>query len=548
MVDPDKRLFIYDAVCEGCGDCATQSTCVSIEAKETPLGRKRTINQSSCNKDYSCVKGFCPSFVTVQGGKPRRMKTVAVPETLFSQLPVPAVAPIGELSYGVMIPGIGGTGVITVGAVLAMAAHLEGKAVSTYDMTGLSQKNGSVFSHLQVARTPAGLRANRLGLGDAALVLGFDMVAALADDAYRTIDPGLTRFIGNQRVQPTSALMANPDAKLDFSLLARKIADKLPPDQVRFIDATGLATALLGDAIATNFFMVGAAMQLGWLPVSSEAVIRAIELNGVQVEFNKRALGYGRLWIHEPQAVEKLLAPATGPDAAPESAEQSLDNLVKAHELFLTEYQNPSWSARYSALVTRVRLREQQVCGREGPLSRAVAVNLAKLMSYKDEYEVARLYGLPSFKAQLASAFDGIQGLRVNLAPPLFSRKDPDTGHLLKREFGPWIFSAMRVLAALRGLRGSTFDVFGKTAERRMERALIAEYESLVEELLGSLTVERQTLAEEVARVPEKIRGFGHVKERNVAAARAQWADLLLRWRTPAASSSDADWRSELAA
>jgi indolepyruvate ferredoxin oxidoreductase len=537
LADPDKRLFIYDAVCEGCGDCATQSTCVSIEAKETPLGRKRTINQSSCNKDYSCVKGFCPSFVTVQGGKPRRMKTIAAPETLFSQLPAPAVATMGELSYGVMIPGIGGTGVITVGAVLAMAAHLEGKAVSTYDMTGLSQKNGAVFSHLQVAHTSAGLRANRLGLGDAALVLGFDMVAALADDAYRTIDPARTRFIGNQRVQPMSALMANPDAKLDFSLLARKIADKLPADRVRFIDATGLATALLGDAIATNFFLVGAALQLGWIPVSLEAVLRAIELNGVQVEFNKRALGYGRLWIHEPQAVERLLSP--GEDRTQAAAGPTLDRMVRGHVEHLTEYQNAAWSARYSALVARVRQRELQVTGSEGPLSAAVAANLAKLMSYKDEYEVARLYGLPSFKAQLASVFDGIQGLRLHLAPPLFARKDPRTGHLLKRDFGPWIFSAMRMLAALRGLRGSVFDLFGRTAERRMERALIDEYESHVALLLTDLTADHLALAEEVARVPEKIRGFGHVKERSVEVARERWAGLMLRWKAAATSVAD---------
>jgi indolepyruvate ferredoxin oxidoreductase len=259
----------------------------------------------------------------------------------------------------------------------------------------------------------------------------------------------------------------------------------------------------------------------------------------VQVELNKRALGYGRLWIHEPQAVEKLLTPGSGTAPATAPEEQTLDDLVKAHEQFLTEYQNPAWSTRYTALVARVRLRERQVCGREGTFSKAVAANLAKLMSYKDEYEVARLYGLPSFKAQLASTFEGVQGLRLNLAPPLFSRKDPDTGYLLKREFGPWIFSAMRFLAALRGLRGSAFDVFGKTTERRMERALIEEYESLVDELLGSLTEDRLALAEEVARVPEKIRGFGHVKERNVATARAQWAALLLRWRTPAASQPE---------
>jgi indolepyruvate ferredoxin oxidoreductase len=271
--------------------------------------------------------------------------------------------------------------------------------------------------------------------------------------------------------------------------------------------------------------------------VSLDAVLRAIELNGVQVEFNQRALGFGRLWIHEPQAVRRLLAPNS--EVAPVPVELNLDEVVRGHIRHLTDFQNAAWSARYDALVTRVRQREMQVAGREGPLSLAVAANLAKLMSYKDEYEVARLYGLPSFKAQLASAFDGIQGLRLNLAPPLFSRRDPRTGHLLKREFGPWIFRAMRLLAALRGLRGTAFDPFGHTAERRTERALIDEYESLVEELLSGLTADRMTLAEEVASVPGKIRGFGHVKARSVEVARERWAGLMLRWKTPAASDAD---------
>jgi len=535
MVDPQQRLFIYDAVCEGCGDCAAQSSCVSIEAKETALGRKRKINQSSCNKDYSCVKGFCPSFVSVEGAKPRRMKSLTAPEALFERIPAPSIASIGELSYGIMIPGIGGTGVITVGAVLAMAAHLEGKAVSTYDMTGLSQKNGAVYSHLQIASSTAGLRGNRLGLGDAALVLGFDMVAALGDDSFRTLAPNSSRFIGNQRLQPTAALMSNPDATLDFGLLARKVAEKLPQERMYFLDATGLATSLLGDAIATNFFLVGAALQLGWLPISLEAILRAIELNAVQVEFNKRALGFGRLWIHERAAVEAMLSQAQPSAPAAHAAQPvSLDALISAQVERLTAYQNLTYAERYLALVTATREAERRATGEEGVLSQAVARYFAKLMSYKDEYEVARLYSLPSFRQQLEAEFEGVQGIRLNLAPPLFSKRDPQTGHLLKRSFGSWIFKAMQVLASLRGLRGTAFDLFGYTEERRMERALVAEYEALIVQLCKTLSAEKLDLAVQIASVPEQIRGFGHIKEAKVVQARAAWAQLISQLHAPA--------------
>ena len=534
MPDPQQRLFIYDAVCEGCGDCAVQSTCVSLEVKDTPLGRKRKINQSSCNKDYSCVKGFCPSFVSVEGGRPRRMKSVAAPEALFAALPEPGIADLGKHAFGIMIPGIGGTGVITVGAVLAMAAHLEGRAVSTYDMTGLSQKNGAVYSHLQIASDTGALRGNRLGLGDAALVLGFDMVAALGDDSFRSIDPARSCFIGNQRVQPTAALMRDPDASVDFGLLARKVAQKVAPERLRFVDATGLATRLLGDAIATNFFLVGAALQLGWLPVSLAAVLKAIELNAVQVEFNKRALGFGRLWIHDPAAVEALLAqgqhaaaPATLPPA-------DLQALIDMQVDRLTAYQSAAYAARYRALVERARTAERRATGREGDFSRAVAQNFAKLMAYKDEYEVARLYSLPGFREQLEAEFEDIRGLRLYLAPPLLSRPDPITGQAVKRRFGPWIFTAMRWLAGLRGLRGTAFDIFGYTEERRMERALVDEYEALIGTLCESLDGERLEPAVQMATVPERIRGFGHVKQASVAQARQRWAALQQELARPA--------------
>ncbi|MBL8344775.1 MAG: indolepyruvate ferredoxin oxidoreductase family protein [Rubrivivax sp.] len=542
--DPDRRMFIYDAVCEGCGDCSTQSSCVSIEPKETTLGRKRAINQSTCNKDYSCVKGFCPSFVTVEGGKPRRAKLTEAPEALFAQLPEPAVAAFGgesrDEAFGVMIPGIGGTGVITVGAVLAMAAHLEGKAASTYDMTGLSQKNGAVYSHLQVAPATAALRTHRLGLGDAALVLGFDMVAALQEESFRTLDPARSRFIGNHRVQPTAALTMNPDAKIDFGLLARKVNEKLGAadkagsggaDRVHYLDATGLATALMGDAVYTNFLLVGAAMQLGWLPLSLAAVQRALELNGVQVEANLRALQYGRLAVHDAAAIGRLLgAQSSSLRSATPAVAQTLDEVIAERTRLLSDYQDAAYAARYAALVQRVREAERRAAGSEGELSLAVARYFAKLMAYKDEYEVARLYSRPEFRQRLQAEFDGVRELRFNLAPPLFAKRDAETGQLKKQEYGPWMLTAMGWLARLRFLRGGAFDVFGRTEERRAERALVDDYERRIDSLLGGLSRERLALAVQVAAVPEQIRGFGHVKERHLREAVAVWEGLAGQW------------------
>ncbi len=534
LEDPDKRLFIFADVCEGCGDCSTQSNCVSIEPLETPLGRKRRINQSSCNKDYSCVKGFCPSFVTLSGARPK--KAVALPtagqspDALFAALPEPATAPLNGEAFGVMIPGIGGTGVITVGAVLAMAAHLQGLAASTYDMTGLSQKNGAVYSHLQIAPDVARLRGHRLGLGEADLVLGFDMLAALGDESWRTLDTQGTRFIANHRIQPTAAFTLDPDAKIDFSLLARKVAEKLPAEHTRYVDASGLAAALMGDAMVSNFFVVGAALQLGWLPLHFAALQRAIELNGVQVAFNLRALQYGRLWAHDAAAVSAQLGaaqPAALNLPAPTLAELVADRIER-----LTAYQDAAYAKRYRRLVDDVRAAEHRAVGSEDQLSLAVARYAAKLMLVKDEYEVARLYSSAEFRAALAGEFDGEPVLRFNLAPPLFAKRDPTTGHLLKREYGAWMLTAMRWLARARGLRGTPFDLFGRSAERRMERGLIEDYERRVRALLPGLSTSNLAVAVQIASVPEHIRGFGHVKAQHVQRAQAQWAQLDTQGRS----------------
>ena len=519
LPDPEQRLFIHDAVCEGCGDCSVQSTCVSVEPFETPLGTKRRIDQSSCNKDWSCRKGFCPSFVGVIGGRPRRQRaTVAIPP-----LPEPAVAPLGDRAVGVMIPGIGGTGVITVGAVLAMAAHLEGKAACTYDMTGLSQKNGAVYSHVQVAADVSRLGANRLGLGDADLVLGMDLVAALGDEAFRTLDPGRTRFVGNARVAPTAGQALAPDAKVDHGLLARRIVDRLGSDRVQNIDATGLATALVGDAVFANFVVVGAALQLGWLPIGADALDAAIALNGVQVERNLLAVALGRLWVHDRGAIERSVRPAG------QALGDTLDAVVRHRAELLTAYQDRAYADRYRRLVERAAAAERRAAG-DGAFALAVAKGFAKLMAYKDEYEVARLYGESSFRARIDAEFEGVRELRLHFAPPLLTRRDDATGRPRKIEFGPWVFVLLRLLARFKRLRGTRFDPFGATAERRAERALVADYERRIDALLQDLDGARLPIALRIAEVAEQVRGFGPVKAVRLAEARAAWAGLEHEW------------------
>jgi indolepyruvate ferredoxin oxidoreductase len=508
--------------------------CVSIEPKDTPLGRKRRINQSSCNKDYSCVKGFCPSFVTVQAGTPRKLKPAVSPDAAFASLPAPAEAALDGDAFGVMIPGIGGTGVITVGAVLAMAAHLEGKAASTYDMTGLSQKNGAVYSHLQIAPDVPALRTHRLGLGDASLVLGFDMVAALADESFRTLAPGRTRFIGNHRVQPTAAVAMNPDARLDFGLLARKVTDKLGADHVRYLDATGLATALMGDAIATNFFVVGAALQLGWLPVSLAAVEKAIALNGMQVEFNLRALRYGRTvgarpGRDRPRAGRGPAGPGTGRHAdAGGSGRRPRAAADRLPECRLC-----------SALSVPAGRRACGRAARGGP-GRGLQPGRGAPLCQADDGE-GRIRGGPAVQQP---GLQGQAGRRVRrrdrpaFPPGAAAVRAPRPGHrpnCASANTAPGCFGAMRWLARFKGLRGTAFDLFGRTEERQMERGLIDDYERRIEALLPMLDRARLPLATRIAEVADRVRGYGPVKEKAMAEAAAAWRGLDLEWAAQAA-------------
>jgi indolepyruvate ferredoxin oxidoreductase len=535
--DPQKRVFINELVCEGCGDCGVKSNCVSVEPLETEFGRKRAINQSSCNKDYSCVKGFCPSFVTVEGGRVRRGKALADGGDDWGPPPEPQL-PALDGPYGVLVTGIGGTGVITVGALLGMAAHIEGKGVSVLDMTGLAQKNGAVMSHVRIAVRPETLYSARIAAGDANAVIACDMVVAAGAEAQSKMKPGRTRLVVNSAEVPTADFTRNPDRVFPAGDMQSEIRAAVGAAGADFVDATRLATALLGDAIATNPFMLGYAYQKGLVPVTAAAIERAIELNAVAVDANKKAFLWGRRAAHDLARVERI---ATPPEVIPiaQHLSRSLDEIIARRVEFLTEYQDAAYAARYRRLVDRVRAAETGQ-GLGAKLTEAVARYYFKLMAYKDEYEVARLYARPEFLQRVNGAFDGEFKLKFHLAPPLLNKPDPVTGEARKSEFGPWMLTAFRVLAKLKGLRGTALDVFGRTEERRTERQLIADYERTIDEVLGRLDRDRLATAVAIASVPEEIRGFGHVKMRHLKAAKAKEAELLATLRSPTAAPAKA--------
>ncbi|HWS76162.1 MAG TPA: indolepyruvate ferredoxin oxidoreductase family protein, partial [Quisquiliibacterium sp.] len=525
--DPARRAFINDAVCEGCGDCSVKSNCISVKPLDTELGRKRFIDQSSCNKDFSCIEGFCPSFVTVEGGSVRKARRAggASQGAGMPALPEPAQAALAQ-PYSILVTGIGGTGVLTVGALLGMAAHLEGKGCSVLDNTGAAQKNGAVTSHVRLAPAPEQLVGQRIAAGGTDLVLGCDMVVAASGPVLATVDPGRTRAVVNTRLEPTAASVIDPDLDVSAASMTGPLVEAVGAERVDFVEATRLATALMGDSIATNLFMVGYAWQKGLIPLSLAAIERAIELNGVAVESNKATLLWGRRAAHDPQQV--AAAAGVAPVADAPALARALPELVERRAAMLVDYQDAAYAARYRALVDAVAQAERRVTRSSTALAEAVAHNFHKLMAYKDEYEVARLYTDGRFLEKLNASFEGDFSLRFHLAPPLLSRRDPATGELVKRSYGPWMFKAMRLLARLKGLRGTALDPFGRTEERRTERRLVDEYEQAIQGLLGSLDIGNLQVAIQIARLPEKIRGFGHVKERNLAEAQRE-RELLLR-------------------
>jgi len=540
--DPAKRVVINDAVCEGCGDCSVQSNCLSVEPLETEFGTKRQINQSSCNKDFSCLKGFCPSFVTVEGGQLKKPKAVSVDGGALPPIPEPALPAI-DRAYGVLVTGVGGTGVVTIGALLGMAAHLENKGVTVLDVTGLAQKGGAVMSHVQISHAPTDIHATRIAMGEADLVIGCDAIVTAGDECTSRMRHDTTRVVVNSAQTPTAEFIKNPNwafpgvsAENDIRAAAGSAVD--------FIDANRFAVALLGDAIYTNPFVLGYAWQKGWLPLTLASLERAIELNAVSVEKNRAAFDWGRRAAHDLASVKQAAAgdarPVQGATVIALHTKKAVDALIAKRVEFLTAYQNAAYAARYAAFVDRVRAAERALADGDAvqePLTEAVARNLFKLMAYKDEYEVARLQSDPAFLARLSSQFEGDWKLKFHLAPPLFAKTDAH-GHLVKKAYGPWMMSAFRLLAKAKFLRGTGLDPFGRTEERRTERALIGEYEALIGEVTAKLNAANRPLALELAALPDGIRGYGHVKENNLRAVRQKWNTLLAQWRSPTAGQT----------
>jgi indolepyruvate ferredoxin oxidoreductase len=545
LIDPARRLLINENVCEGCGDCSVQSNCVAVLPHETLFGRKRKIDQSSCNKDYSCAKGFCPSFVGVLGGKLRKKAGALAGEggkAAFQQridaLPHPAVHEWTG-PYDLLVTGVGGTGVVTVGAVIAMAAHLEGKSASVLDFMGFAQKGGSVLSFVRLADVPQRLNQVRIDTQQADAMLACDIVVGASPDALQTVRHGRTKILANTHQIPVAESLKNPDASLKVDLLLEKMKFVAGADRVETFDAQTLAEDFLGDSIVSNILAMGYAWQRGLVPVSLEALLRAIELNGVAIESNKLAFSLGRLAAADPAACAQMLAAPAEASAASES----LDALIARGVAHLTGYQDAAYAQRFAATVQRVREAETRVGGDSAlPLTRAVATSLLKLMAYKDEYEVARLYTDGRFREQLSQQFEGDLQLEFYMAPPLLSR--PKNGQPPRKiRLGAWMLGAMKWLARGKALRGGAFDVFARTEERRMERALISAYESRIAELLSTLKAGNLSLAREIAAVPATMRGFGHVKLANIALAKAREAELLhrfdpQRYPKPAAASA----------
>ena len=520
MVDPAKRAFINPAVCEGCGDCSVKSNCLSVLPLETELGRKREIDQSACNKDFSCLEGFCPSFVTVHGGSLRKPEAVGL-GALFIALPEPK-QPALSRPWNILLPGVGGSGVTTVGALLGMAAHIEGKGCTVLDQAGLAQKFGPVITHIRIAARQSDIYAVRIAAGETDLLLGCDLVVSSSEEALAKLNDKIAHAVINSHESATAEFTRNPDAQVPGAAMREAISEAVGEGKTRFVDATRLATRLLGDSIATNLFMLGYAYQKGLVPVSAEAINKAIELNGVAIALNQQAFLWGRRAAHDLAAVEKVAAPKVV--EAPHCS--TLEEIVTDRVQRLTAYQSAAYAERYRELVERVRKVDSDA---EQRLSKAVARYYFKLLAYKDEYEVARLYSDTTFRKQLEAQFEGDYQLQFHLAPSWLSKPDAVTGEPRKRSFGPWMLKAFGVLARFKFLRGSVLDPFGHSAERRLERELIEEYEANVAYLLDELNGGNYRTAVALAEIPEQIRGYGHVKEAALAKAREQATQLKAR-------------------
>ncbi|MBB4633365.1 indolepyruvate ferredoxin oxidoreductase family protein [Sphingosinicella soli] len=531
LPDPDKRAFINAAVCEGCGDCGAVSNCMSIEPLETELGRKRRINQGTCNKDYSCVEGFCPSFVTVEGGRLRRaaarVDTGAPSRPYPHALPEPDIAPL-ERVHSVLIGGIGGTGVVTIGQTLAVAAHLEGRYSSNLDVTGFSQKYGAVTSHVRFAPDPQMLHATRIGVGEADALIGCDLIVAASDEALASLPAGHGRAVVSTELVPTSDFARNPDWQVDPKALIARIEAAVGKAGLVLMNGQRLATALVGDPIGVNMFMLGAAWQCGLVPLGRAAIERAIELNGAAVPMNKEAFLWGRRAAHDLSAVEAYLhdrQPARVIPFVPRQT-QGLDQIVAHRVEHLRAHSGETHVPAYTALVEKVRTLEAGLTGGDA-LTKAVAHNYHRLLAVKDEWEVARLYSHPDFRAALEAEFEGPIRLRIQLGVWPFAKKDPNSGKPIKGEAGAWVLQAMKVMARLRGLRGSWLDPFRNTSDRVLDRQLLARYEADLGAALADLGPETLETVTQLASLPQSIRGYGHVRAAQAQVAAAKRDKLI---------------------
>jgi indolepyruvate ferredoxin oxidoreductase len=522
--DPDKRVFINQDVCEGCGDCSVQSNCISITPLETELGRKRKIDQSTCNKDFSCVKGFCPSFVTIKGAKvaTRIAGDPARLDAMLADLPEPAVTAL-DTPFSMIVAGIGGTGVLTVGALIGMAAHVEGKGCTVLDMTGMAQKGGAVTSHIRVAANPDALTATRLSFGHADVLLACDAIVGSSQDVLKTLEPDRSKAVVNVDVSPTGEFQTNRDASYDDGALVAAVARALKDGELFSLHASGLSTAMMGDSIGTNVLMLGYAAQKGLLPVSVASLEEAIRLNGTFVKGNLRIFAVGRLAAIAPEELARMIA------SPPVSlADMSLDEILASRTKLLTAYQNADYASRYSDFVAHARevVASRGLNGGE-LLVREIAISLARIMAYKDEYEVARLYTDPKFLERLREQFDGDLKLTFHLASAaLFTGKDAN-GRPRKREMGGWMLGAFGLLARFKGLRGTLFDPFGYMAERRMERGLIEDYRTMMHDVLEKVDAGNLETAIELAGAVQEVRGYGPVKHAAFEQYQATKARLL---------------------
>jgi indolepyruvate ferredoxin oxidoreductase len=525
LATPAKRVLINELVCEGCGDCSVKSNCLSVEPVETEFGRKRRINQNTCNLDYSCVNGFCPSFVTIEGGQLKKPKKQARTAATLPPVPEPT-PPSAESPWGIVVGGVGGTGVITIGSLLGMAAHLEGKGVVTQDSGGLAQKGGATWSHIQIANRAEDIHSTKVDTAKADLVIACDAIVGASKYTMSVMQHARTYVALNTHGTPTAAFVKNPDWQSPGGNCERAIRDSVGDALVGAFDAEQVAVQLIGDSIYTNPLLLGYAWQQSRVPVSHAALMRAIELNGVQVDNNKLAFEWGRRCAHDLKAVPSLLSAA---QVIQFVKKPSLDETIDKRVEFLTGYQDSVYAATYKAYVDKVRAAELKL-GDGTQLTEAVARGLFKLMAYKDEYEVARLHTDAAFLERVESMFEGDYKLVHHLAPPQTAKKN-DKGEYIKQPYGPWVRKAFAVLARLKGLRGGALDIFARSDERKTERALIGEYRDCIDELLGTLSADRLALAAQIARIPEEIRGYGHVKQRHLEAARGKWAGLMAQWR-----------------